>query len=100
MANSEKDVESGTHRQNIPHWKLLLNQGILTQDVIDWDYEGSGTEEDPYIVEWIDNDPRDPMGWTNSKKWTMCVTMAIATLTVSFCSSAYSGGVYLFNHVI
>lgn len=95
MSKTEKDLESGgTHPQTISYWKLLVDQGVLTQDVVDWDYEGSGTDDDPYIVEWINNDQRDPMSWSGSKKWTMCVSMAVATLTVSFCSSAYSGGTY------
>ena len=87
------DVESG--RQGIPHFKLILEQGIVTDEIVNWDYEGSGTEEDPYVVEWIENDPRNPMEWSQTKKWTGCVCMAFATLTVAFCSSAFSGGRFL-----
>ncbi|KAK3203612.1 hypothetical protein GRF29_106g82664 [Pseudopithomyces chartarum] len=85
------DVESG--RQGIPHFKLILEQGVVTDEIVNWDYEGSGTEEDPYVVEWIENDPRNPMEWSQTKKWVGCVCMAFATLTVAFCSSAFSGGI-------
>ncbi|KAF2748102.1 MFS multidrug transporter-like protein [Sporormia fimetaria CBS 119925] len=91
MEKSPRDLESANY-QRISYWKLLLDQGVLTQDVVNHDYEGSGTEEDPYVVEWIHNDPRDPMKWGAGKKWIMTVSMAMATLTVAFCSSAYSGG--------
>ena len=55
------DIESGQHRQGIPYWALLTNQGVLTPEIENSKYEGSGTEEDPYVVEWMANDPRNPM---------------------------------------
>lgn len=84
------DVESG--KQGIPHFKLILEQGIVTDEIVNYDYEGSGTEEDPYVVEWIENDPRNPMEWNKTRKWVGCICMAFATLAVAFCSSAFSGG--------
>jgi hypothetical protein len=56
-------------------------------------YRGSGTIEDPYVVEWIPNDRRNPMDWPQWKKWVITMTMAFATLAVSLVSSAYTGGV-------
>jgi len=36
MEKTDKDLESGgTHPQNISYWKLLSDQGVLTQDVVD-----------------------------------------------------------------
>lgn len=90
--NTPADVESGEFPNTISYKDLLLNQGVLTQEMVQWEYEGSGTQEDPYVVVWMDKDPRNPMTWSNPKKWIMCLSMAVATLTVSFCSSAYSGG--------
>ncbi|KAF2189504.1 MFS general substrate transporter [Zopfia rhizophila CBS 207.26] len=87
------DIESGRIPEGIPYWKLLTQQGIVTPEIAKWNYEGSGTEEDPYVVEWIENDPRNPMRWPKTKKWVMCMSMAMATLTVSFCSSAFAGGI-------
>ncbi|KAE8383216.1 major facilitator superfamily domain-containing protein [Aspergillus bertholletiae] len=77
----------------IPHWRLIADQGILTQEVIDHPYAGSGTEDDPYLVTWIPNDPRNPMNFPDSQKWFYTVTVALATLAVSLVSSAYTGGV-------
>lgn len=90
MAVNDVDPESG--REGIPYWKLIFDQGVVTNEIVNWDYEGSGTEDDPYVVEWIENDPRNPMLWGKTKKWVGCLCMAFATLAVSFCSSAFSGG--------
>lgn len=90
--NSNMDVESG--REGITHWQMITDQGVVTREIINHDYEGAGTEEDPYVVEWIDNDPRNPMTWPKLKKWIMAVAVANSVLVVSFCSSAFSGGMY------
>jgi len=88
---AEKDVESGAPTR-IPHMKQVFDVAGVTPEVLKWDYEGSGTDEDPYVVSWIDNDPRNPMLYSRTKKWSLTMLVAIATLAVAFVSSAYSGG--------
>lgn len=90
-AQSSQDVESG--REGISHWKMILDQGVVTNEIVNWDYEGEGTEDDPYVVEWIENDPRNPMTWPKTKKWILAIAVANSVLVVSFCSSAFSGGI-------
>lgn len=90
-SSSNMDVESG--REGISHWKMITDQGVVTREIMNYDYEGSGTDEDPYVVEWIDNDPRNPMTWPKTKKWLIAITVANSVLVVSFCSSAFSGGI-------
>jgi hypothetical protein len=85
------DVESG--REGISHWKMILDQGVVTKEIAEWEYEGEGTEDDPYVVEWIENDPRNPMTFAKTKKWVMAIAVANSVLVVSFCSSAFSGGI-------
>jgi multidrug resistance protein len=90
------DVESQKHEasiRKIPHWRLVASQSLITDEVLNHNYKGSGTSEDPYIVEFIAHDPRNPMEWSQLKKWFITMTVAIATLAVSFVASAYSGGV-------
>ncbi|OCK82622.1 MFS general substrate transporter [Lepidopterella palustris CBS 459.81] len=94
MEKNIVDIESGHASKDIPHWKLLIEQGVVTPAIRNWNYDGQGTEDDPYVVEWIENDPRNPMRWPNAKKWTSSLVMAGATLAVSFCSSAFSGGIF------
>lgn len=77
----------------IPYWRLVFDQGVVTQEIIDYPYSGSGTEDDPYAVTWIDNDPRNPMLFSETMKWSLTMVVAIATLAVAMISSAYTGGI-------
>ncbi|KAJ5126850.1 hypothetical protein N7448_007629 [Penicillium atrosanguineum] len=77
----------------IPYFRLVFDQGVVTQEIIDYPYPGSGTEDDPYAVTWIPNDPRNPMNFSEFKKWSFTMLVAIATLAVALVSSAYTGGV-------
>jgi multidrug resistance protein len=77
----------------VSHWKLVSDQTHVTDEVLNHHYKGSGTEEDPYIVEFIPHDRRNPMQFPAWKKWLITLLVAFATLAVSFASSAYSGGI-------
>jgi hypothetical protein len=88
---AEKDVESG-RPSKIPHFRQVYDQAGVTPEVQKHDYEGSGTDDDPYVVGWIENDPRNPMLYSTAKKWSLTMLVAFATLAVAFVSSAYSGG--------
>ncbi|PWY66713.1 MFS general substrate transporter [Aspergillus heteromorphus CBS 117.55] len=77
----------------IPHWRMLVDQSVLTQEIIDYPYAGSGTPSDPYVVEWIPDDPRNPMLFPNSVKWAYTIIAAFATFGVSMASSAYAGSI-------
>ena len=73
--------------------KVVASHAFVTPRVLDYDYAGSGTDDDPFVVEFIPNDPRDPMNFSMFKKWAITLLVAFATLAVSFVSSAYSGSV-------
>ncbi|KAK0976331.1 MFS siderochrome iron transporter 1 [Friedmanniomyces endolithicus] len=88
---AEKDVEAGKPTR-IPHMRQVFDQSGVTPEVANHSYDGSGTEDDPYVVTWIEDDPRNPMLYSNVKKWSLTMLVAIATLAVAFVSSAYSGG--------
>lgn len=92
MEKGGHDVESGKPTQ-IGWFKMVMDQGVVTPEIINHKYPGSGTEEDPYLVTWIENDPRNPMNFAQWKKWGLTILVAIATLAVAFVSSAFSGGV-------
>ncbi|KAK7528133.1 major facilitator superfamily domain-containing protein [Phyllosticta citriasiana] len=92
MGNESKDLESGRPAP-IPWFKQVFDQGVVTDDIVNASYSGSGTDEDPFIVTWIQNDPRNPMQWSQTLRWLVCISVAISTLAVAFVSSAYSGGV-------
>lgn len=97
MAIDDENHASGkiesTAPTKIPYWRLVFDQGVVTQEIIDYPYPGSGTEDDPYAVTWIPDDPRNPMNFGQVKKWFFTMLVAIATLAVALVSSAYTGGV-------
>jgi len=49
----DNDPETGSVAgggpQSVPHWRLVADQALVTQEVKNWNYEGSGTEDDPYV---------------------------------------------------
>jgi len=89
---SDPDLES-QKSEKISFFKGIFDQGAITDAVLNHHYDGEGTEEKPYLVKWIPNDPRNPMLYSQTRKWAITLMVAFATLAVSFCSSAYSGGV-------
>ena len=76
----------------ISYWSLLLDQGVVTEEILDYEYSGKGTEDDPFAVTWISSDPRNPMLWSTWRRWVYMMIMAVATMAVAFTSSAYTGG--------
>lgn len=77
----------------LTHFQTILSQSGVTEDVLAHDYSGQGTEKDPFLVEWLPRDPRDPMQMAPVKKWIITLIMAFGTLAVSFASTAFSGGI-------
>ncbi|OOQ90349.1 MFS-type transporter [Penicillium brasilianum] len=90
--NGSEKIES-TLPTSVPHFRLVFDQGVVTQQVASHPYPGSGTEDDPYAVTWIPDDPRNPMLFSQTRKWSYTAVVAIATLAVALVSSAYTGGV-------
>jgi len=51
----------------------------VTPEVLNWPYKGAGTEEDPFVVEYIENDRRNPMLFPQWKKWMITILVAIVS---------------------
>lgn len=62
-------------------------------DIVNHKYQGSGTKDDPFLVEWLPQDAENPQTWAPVYKWAQTVQVAMATLSVALASSAYSGAV-------
>lgn len=76
----ERDVEGQkTARKRARHWELVFDQVHVTPEVLDYPYKGSGTERDPYVVEFIPDDRRNPMNFTMWKKWTITILLAFVS---------------------
>ncbi|KAE8222818.1 hypothetical protein CF319_g4049 [Tilletia indica] len=89
-----------------PHVKNVADPSSLTLRKLPWrrsvesferilshDYEGSGTEDDPYVVAWLNHDREDPMNSSEWYKWFITVIVSLVTLAVGIGSSAYSGAI-------
>ena len=76
-------------RRHVTPWDRILNH----------QYPGAGTNDDPYIVDWITDsssqenekgaigDAENPMTWSQAYKWMVVACVAIATLAVAMASS-------------
>ncbi|KAJ2977434.1 hypothetical protein NQ176_g4370 [Zarea fungicola] len=94
-AASERDIEAHPtpNSNRVSYFRHLLDQAGVTQSVIDYQYPGKGTTESPYIVDFLPDDTYNPLSFPVARKWTLILTQAVATLAVTFASSAYSGGI-------
>ncbi|KAJ5923719.1 bicyclomycin resistance protein [Penicillium verhagenii] len=93
ITDHSEDVKELEYQSYIPFWRLLIDQQIITKEVLDHKYEGSGTEDDPYVVRWLTVDPRNPMEFSMARKAVITFATAIATFVISLTSSAYSGSI-------
>lgn len=57
------------------------------EDIVSKTYPGEGTEEKPYLVDWLEGDAENPMTWKQHYKWFVVIINAVATLAVSMASS-------------
>ncbi|RMZ92656.1 hypothetical protein DV736_g79, partial [Chaetothyriales sp. CBS 134916] len=73
-------------------WIQSLLHTRLGKAICDYNYPGSGTDTSPYLVEFLPNDSEDATTFSTPKKWTITTLQAMATLSVTFASSAYTGG--------
>lgn len=53
-------------------------------------YNGRGTEDDPFLVEFLKDDPENPMNWSQFRKWFITTIVTLSVFAVTFTSSAYS----------
>jgi multidrug resistance protein len=91
---AERDVEAGSANRNpSSHFGLVFNPAGVSRAVIDHKYPGEGTQESPYIVDFLEDDAHNPFSFPMWKKWSITLGVAFATLAVAFVSTAYTGGV-------
>lgn len=74
----------------IPYWRMIVDQSAFPQaTLLEHRYRGNGMTNDPYVVEWLSGDSRNPLNFSMSRKVFITVVMALTSLSVSFSSSAY-----------
>lgn len=68
---------------------------LVTPIILKYPFDGSGTQDDPYMVQWIENDPANPLEFAKGKKWLNAMVLALACFIVSVASSGFSSGMIL-----
>lgn len=84
--------EARSEKRKISHFELVRSQTLMTPEIINHVYPGSGTEADPYLVDFVPGgfDPKNPYDISRKMKWLITVIMSFGTLSVSLSSSAFS----------
>ncbi|PYI32567.1 bicyclomycin resistance protein [Aspergillus indologenus CBS 114.80] len=72
-------------------WRLI-GMGPVPTQAIGNHRSGTGTREDPYLIDWLPDDPQNPMAFPAWKKWALAALSASTTVAVTLASSAYTGG--------
>ncbi|KAI1325747.1 MFS transporter [Xylariaceae sp. FL0255] len=76
---NEKDIEAGVS-------KPLPTPTPVTQSL----YSGQGTPDNPFVIEFAPNDPKNPKNWSSARKWAITAIGTLSVLAVTLTSSAYS----------
>ncbi|KAI0805230.1 major facilitator superfamily transporter [Xylaria sp. FL0064] len=89
----EEVVEPPQPSNEITWWQRQFDHACVTPAVLEWKYKGQGTPENPYVVDFLPDDKRNPFLFPAWYKWSITVFKAIAVLAVAFVSTAYSSAV-------
>jgi Ca2+/H+ antiporter len=94
VTRQEPDTEAQqTKTPRVSTFGLVFNPSGVNDDVLNHKYPGQGTEESPFIVDFLPQDGHNPMQFPAWRKWTIVLLTATATLAVAFVSTAFSGGI-------
>jgi hypothetical protein len=74
----------------IPYRALMFNYGWVDKYILDYPYPGAGSSENPFTIGWTPNDPRDPMQFSQTKRWIWTGLVSMANFTVALATSAYT----------
>ncbi|EEU36300.1 uncharacterized protein NECHADRAFT_52652 [Fusarium vanettenii 77-13-4] len=87
------EIEETTTFRPFQWAKARVRGPIDEEKFSEHNYVGEGTESNPFLVKFLPNDPQDAMTFAPWRKWMITILQAIATLAVTFVSSAYTGGI-------
>ncbi|UJR19438.1 hypothetical protein I4U23_022568 [Adineta vaga] len=72
-------------------WLPWKGKRLGTFTLLRQTYRGNGSEESPFIIDWLDDDTENPKKWSSLYKWFITLIICTATLAITFVSSAYTG---------
>ncbi|KAI1626139.1 major facilitator superfamily transporter [Exophiala viscosa] len=94
-ANDEKTTpaaqsfQTPTSRTSISLWRLVFSYTIISPAVLTHVYEGKGRDDDPFIVDYLLDDPVNPYNWPTWRRWMSVCIIGFGTLAVAVCTSSY-----------
>ncbi|VUC35402.1 unnamed protein product [Clonostachys rosea] len=91
--SSSEDIRQSKDFSQPISWIQSLLFHTLSDDVYNQDYPGNGTDDDPYLVDYLHNDSQDAMNFTNRRKWAITILQSLSTFAVTFASSVYASGI-------
>jgi hypothetical protein len=65
---------------------------LISREILEYHFEGTGTQYDPHLVTWIENDSSNPLNFSVDRKWANSLLLAFACFMVSVASSGLSQG--------
>ncbi|KAJ1309396.1 hypothetical protein OPQ81_006173 [Rhizoctonia solani] len=86
----QASASSRSASTGLPRSETIRSTATVVNDKVQ--YTGSGTLEDPYIVDWAPGDSQNPFNWSPSKRWRITAIVSMTTLCIAFASSSYTGG--------
>lgn len=91
------DDEVPAHREKeysyISRIRSFLLHSRLDEDIWNQNYTGIGTDDDPYIIDYLHNDTQDAMKFSKRRKWAIAILQSLSTFAVTFASSVYASGI-------
>lgn len=88
-----KNLQASSRRMPWIRDNFFHSPGHLDDNVCNQNYPGKGTEDDPYIVDYLDNDHQDAMNFSDKRKWSISIFQALSTFVVTFSSSVFVSGI-------
>ncbi len=71
--------------------QIIAPRPLVTERMRSHEYHGNGTLDDPFVIDWIPEDPKNPLEFPTWLKWVITFIMSLATLSVSLSSTVLSG---------
>lgn len=93
LFNAELLQQINNFLRNVSWIRSISCHARLDDDICGQTYTGNGTDEDPYIIDYLHNDRQDAMNFSKGRKWAIAILQALSTFAVTFASSVYASGI-------
>ncbi|TFY68915.1 hypothetical protein EVJ58_g732 [Rhodofomes roseus] len=74
----EETANPVAHQESVKQEKEVEKDLEVAYGAAEPRYPGSGTAEDPYIVDWDVDDPENPFNWSKTRRWVLTFEQWIA----------------------